>query len=289
MWQKQSVPMPICKRCATLLPELQVAFLRAVLDGDGDDFYPLVLENGISAETRVAVYANNARVNFHSTLEAAYPVIRRLGGDEWFRQSGAAYRREHPSHSGNLFHVGRHFPDFLAARFAAGRYEYFAAVARLEWAYQETLVAAECEPLDPVALADVRPEAYGSLQFRLRPSARMLRSDYPVLTIWRACQPDATEEAQHVKLDAGSSYVLLIRRRDHVELREISPADFALLDAFAAGYTLDQAVEATAGADKAFDLTAALERCIRLGVLAGFRVAGGVALDSGEKPGQHRS
>jgi hypothetical protein len=271
------------------LPELQVAFLRAVLDGDGDDCYPQVLENGIPAETRVAVYANNARVNFHSSLEAAYPVIRRLGGDEWFRHSGAAYRREYPSHSGNLFHVGRHFSDFLAARFAGGRYDYFADVARLEWAYQESLVAAECRPLNPAALADVRPEAYGNLQFSLRPSARMMRSDYPVLTIWRACQPDATEEAQHVKLDAGPSYVLLIRRRDHVELREISPADFVLLDAFAAGHTLDRAVEAAAGADEAFDLTAALERCIRLGVLSGFRVAGAAALDNGEKPGERRS
>jgi len=251
-----------------LLPELQSAFMRAILDGDGDEFYPQVVENGIAAETRVDIYANNARVSFRTTLEAAFPVIRRLGGDEWFRQAGDAYRREYPSRSGNLFHVGRWFPDFLGARYADSRYGYFADVARLEWAYQETLVAPECEPLDPAALGDVSPDVYGKLRFGLRPAVRLLRSDYPVLAIWRTCQPETVEDDPGVTLDAGPSYVLLNRRSDHVELRELPAAEFALLGAFGAGHTLERAMQIAGEVDAAFDLAAALGHSVRMGVLA---------------------
>ena len=57
------------------LHDLQRAFAGAVRFGDASSIAPFVVPNGIEPERRVAIYANNVRVNFLDTLEAAFPVL----------------------------------------------------------------------------------------------------------------------------------------------------------------------------------------------------------------------
>ena len=83
------------------------------------------------------------------TLEATFPVLVRLAGTDWFRQTGRAYLRRHPSRAGNIHYIGERFAQFLDDELTDTDHDYFADVARLEWAYQEVLVAAESATLDP--------------------------------------------------------------------------------------------------------------------------------------------
>ncbi|MDH5255150.1 MAG: DNA-binding domain-containing protein, partial [Gammaproteobacteria bacterium] len=119
------------------LPDLQRAFLGAVLGGHTGVMAGLVRGDGIPPERRLRIYANNARSNFLTTLRATYPVIERLGGPEWFAQAAARYQSRHPSRCGDLQYVGRDFPAFLRGELDDTAYGYFSDVARLEWAYQE--------------------------------------------------------------------------------------------------------------------------------------------------------
>src|SRR5207249_149984 len=111
----------------------------AVLYAANEPLTSDIIENGISAEHRFNIYRNNAREGFLSALEATFPVLVALGGRDWFRQRGKAYRDAHSSRSGDLYHVGEHLPTFLATELAGTPHEYFVDVARLEWAYQEVL------------------------------------------------------------------------------------------------------------------------------------------------------
>src|SRR5512145_3363607 len=115
------------------LRDLQYAFASAVRSGDGTGVAPFVVANGLAPERRVAIYANNVRENFLGTLEAGFPVLLRLAGRDWFRQTGTAYLRHHPSRSGDLHYVGERFAAFLESELADGPHAYFADVARLEW------------------------------------------------------------------------------------------------------------------------------------------------------------
>jgi hypothetical protein len=179
--------------------------------------------------------------------------------------------RRSPSRSGNIHHVGEQFATFLGAELEGSHYEYFADVARLEWAYQEVLVAADHPSFDLSALALVPPADYGALTFSSHPAMRLVHSKFPVLAIWRANQPDAVSD-ESIALDQGSSSVLVIRRADHVELRELPPAAFALLAALVRGESLEQAAERALEIDPGVALDAALGLVVSLGALVDFTV-----------------
>jgi hypothetical protein len=251
------------------LPELQLAFAEAVLRQRTGQISPWIRRNGIAAERRLAIYRNNRVEGFLQALQATFPVLVRLSGEDWFRQMGRRYMQQHPSRSGNIHYIGERFPAFLDATLADGEYEYFAPVARLEWAYQEVLIAADHRSLDLASLATVPPEDYAALTFQTHPAMRLVRSRFPVLAIWKANQAGASDSAP-ICLDDGASNVLVIRRDDHVELRELPAADFVLLAAFVRGDSLELAADQVLQAAPEADLGAVLMRVVQLGALVDF-------------------
>jgi hypothetical protein len=253
-----------------MLRDLQRAFVHGALsDCAPASLCAQIIEDGIAPERRLAIYRNNAVEGFLKTLQATFPTIVRLSGEDWFRQVGRRYMHRHPSRSGNIHYIGEQFATFLDAQLVGSSYEYFADVARLEWAYQEVLVAADHPSFDLSALALVPPTDYGALTFSTHPAMRLVRSRFPVLAIWRANRPDAVSD-EAIALDQGSSSVLVIRRADHVELRELPPSAFALLAALMRGESLERAAECALEMDPGVALDAALGRVVSLGALVDF-------------------
>jgi hypothetical protein len=165
-------------------------------------------------------------------------------------------------------------------RFDATQYAYLPDVAALEWAYQQSFVAADAPHFDPDALRETPPRAYGQLLFSLHPACGLVRSPYPVLRIWAVNQPDAADEV--VDLSSGADFVLIRRAAEGVEMRRIAAADFAILHAFSQGAVLADALETAQAIDPDFDLGAALRRFMGLGVLAA--TPSTPSIFSGEKP-----
>jgi hypothetical protein len=250
------------------LRDTQRAFGAAIAGDEAGAIGPLVLEDGIPAEQRLQIYRNNHRLGALAALQSTFPVIERLGGADWFAQSVHAYLRTYPSASGDLQDLGERYAQFLQVELTDTAYAYFADVAALEWAHQCVLTAAEHGPVDIDVLRTIAPDDYGRLRFVPRPAVRLVSSRYPVLAIWRANQPSADESQSALNLDAGESRVLLIRRRDHVELREIPAGTHALLGEFARGATLGPAASRAATLVPDFDLDACLKDLIRLEAIA---------------------
>ena len=248
------------------LRELQRHFAAGLLETTDELATEWIRADGISPSARLAIYRNNLHAGFLKTLTLEFPVIRRLVGEDYFRQLSLAFLARHPSRSGDLHHVGAPFADFLSEQFTATEFLYLADVARLEWACQECLVAESSEALDPQTLRGIPADAYGELRFTLRPASRLVHSSFPVMRIWKVNQPDAATD-EIVDLRSGPDH-LVVMRSPSLELRRIPVGDFHLLTKFAEGKTLDSAIEAVLAADSQFDLGAALRRCIGLGVLA---------------------
>ena len=250
------------------LHDLQRAFGTALLAGDGAAIEPHIVANGVEPSARLRIYRNNSREGFLATLRTAYPVLQRLVGEEYFRQTALEYRELFPSLSGNQHHVGERLPEFLARRYAQSEYRYFQDVARLEWAFQEVLVAADQGPLDIESLQHVAAADYPGLVFTLHPAARLVSSEYPVLTIWNANQPGADAD-QIIDLGSGAEHVLLLRTSQGVELRRLDGAEFSFLTSIARGASLADAAEAASGSG-AFDLGVSLRRYVAAQVLVDF-------------------
>jgi Putative DNA-binding domain len=249
------------------LRELQVRCYHAFLYQESA---PLLadLENAcIPAAECIEVYQNNARETFRKTLARAYPVIERLVGDSCFRGLARRYMLEHPSSSGDLQAFGASFAGFLSLQYADTEFDYLPAVARLEWAIEESLLEGESRPTSLAVLASLDPNRFGELVFEPASGVRFVSSTYPVLSIWSANQ---TEHAQHVDLAASAEHVALKRIGADVGMRLLDPAIFTLACNLASGMRLGDAAESVG---PALDLEAALQVLVPGGYLGRISLA----------------
>jgi len=141
------------------LAELQTRWARCLLEGGSDPaVLDLLADPPEQRERRLAVYRNNVRHALVSVLEAAFPVVRQLIGAECFTAAMLAFVARHPPGQPVLYGYGDRLPAFLA-EFSplAQPLPWLSDIARLEWARNEALFAAEEEPLTPARLAAVPP------------------------------------------------------------------------------------------------------------------------------------
>jgi hypothetical protein len=253
------------------LRDLQHDFLAYALgDTDGGE-RPWIVRNGLSAEQRMRIYRNNAIVGFENAMQATYPALVRLGGVDWFNQMARAYQRVHPSRSGDLNDVGGEFAAFLSEQLRGGDYEYFGDVARLEWSYLQCLNESPVPPENLDRLAQHLNEDLGRIRFRVAASTRTIQSIYPLFEIWNQNKSES-EQSAAIDLHSGGSSIVVVRRVDHVEVREVPAPVFDLLRAFAAGSSI---LEAAAGVVDTYGDAAfgdALTRLFALGVLVGIQL-----------------
>jgi hypothetical protein len=223
-------------------------------------------DSGHEVAAGIEVYRNNLRAGFLRALSLEFPVIERLVGADYFRQLAWDFQRRHPSRAGDLHEIGAPFADYLRSRFGEGGFAYLPDVAALEWACQQSAVAAAAQDFDAAAISCVAPEAYSRLRFELKPECLLVRSDYPILRIWQSNQPGALDET--IDLSMGGECVVTHRGRDGVELCRITEGMHSLLKEFSSGSALEQAWAAAVRCDPGFDLGQALRQALALRLLA---------------------
>lgn len=225
------------------LPEVQARF-AAALRGAPDAADSDVLDDGIEAAARLAIYRNNSRAMFDGALERTYPVLRRRVGEDYFRQLAHGYRQRFPSRSGDLHWVGERFARYLAETEGGSGYEWLAELAELEWACECAFIAARESPVEPQQLLGLEPDDLARARLRLQPSLRCVASSWPVLEVWRANQPDADGHA--VDLSRGGQCVLVSCGSDGLELAEVSRTALEFTRLLQSGTPLGTAVEESA-------------------------------------------
>ncbi|BCK88738.1 hypothetical protein MIZ01_2544 [Sideroxyarcus emersonii] len=220
----------------------------------------------------IEVYRNNHRGNLHDALAGAYPVIRQLVGEEFFRLLARHFIERHPSRSGDLHRYGAGMAEFLAHFEPVRRLAYLPDMAKLEWAYHRAYFAADTAPFDLTRLAGIAPEAYAALTWRLHPSCTLLASAFPIMAIWQAHQ-DGPPAALDIDLDSGGASLLVCRNGLDGAIFNIAPDSHCWLEQLQQGSTLETATETTLSAHPGFDLASTLHRWLELGVLTDFDMA----------------
>lgn len=247
--------------------DFQARFARAVLDPDCP--VPAGMASHLRARPvkRFSVYRNNVYAGLISVLGGRFPVVERLLGAEFFSATARAYVDARPPDSPVLMRYGVSFADFLDGFEPVADVPYIGDVARLEWAWHEAYHAADATPLAPDALASVAPEEAESLRFDMHPSMRLVRSRYPVVTIWSANR--RCDRPKALDAGSGSEDALIARPGLTVEVRRLPEGGAVFITALLEGRTLGEAAGAAAEADPAFDLQANLAGLIRSGAITG--------------------
>lgn len=252
------------------LVEIQRGIAAATISGDAAALAGLGIVGGtIGFAARVGIYRNNVFGNYRKALAATFPVVRRLVGAAFFNAAVDAYVRAHPSTRGDVNRYGGELARFLADYAPARALTYLPDVARLEWAIDQAVIAADAPPFGLAARAALPEDAHASLRFVPHPSVQLVESRYPILHIWQVNQPDFEGSAE-VELDEGGDSLLVARGECGVEIERLQPGAAALLQGFAAGEPLAVAARLAAAAEPSFDLAAALRRHVANRVLAAF-------------------
>ncbi len=258
------------------MPELaaaQARFGAALADDAHTDLaVPLFLGEAARVRKRLAIYRGNVTANSARALAAAYPIIHKLVGDEFFVGLASAYGRAHPSVSGDLNELGAQLAEFLATFPPAQALPYLPDVARLEWLVHRAHYAADHAPLDPGRVHDIAQCDYPRLSLVLHPAVSTLASTYPIYRIWEVHQDDYTGEVA-VDLDSGSQRVAVFRPAYRVTVAMLSVGEMAFLAAIECGAQLTMATDAALAAEGSFDLGASLRRWVAANIIVDFDLA----------------
>jgi hypothetical protein len=230
----------------TLL-EVQRAMRASLVDRD-DDAAAAMLPEGVGAD-RLNIYRNTFLVGLAKALSLCFPAVRRLVGADFFDGVADRFISQHPPRAAWLDRYGAEFPDFLQHFAPAATLAYLADVARLEWAVNLALHAADAEPLDLARLAALAPEHQASVSFAPHPSVSLLRLDHPADDIWRAVLDGNDAALGAVNADAGQVHLLVTRAAAGVEVSRLAGPAWRFARDLVAGETLEAACAAAPGVD----------------------------------------
>jgi hypothetical protein len=221
------------------LARFQDSFAQALL-APGAEVTPEIA--ALAAQPAFAVYRNTVMKGCIDALQANYPAVVRLVGEEWFRAAAAIHVRETLPAAPMLLDYGAAFAEFLARFEPVAELPYLPGVARLDRLWGEAHGAPTEDVLDPAAVAGLAPEALAATVLHPHAATRWAWfEDAPIYTIWSRNRATGAPEAE---LDWRAEGALLVRPRDAVEWLALDAAGCAFLDACAAGGTLAAAAQA---------------------------------------------
>jgi hypothetical protein len=227
----------------------QSAFAQALLNPEAAIPAGIVDPEGRHAPRRFSVYRNNVASSLTRALEAAFPTVRKLVGDEFFAAMAGVFLRAHPPNSRMLMLYGDAMPGFLEGFPPVAHLGYLPDIARLDQAMRESYHAGDSQPLGEPEFQRLIGEDIARLRLRLAPSLRLVRSRWPVVSIW-----SATAEGGPAPMP-GAEDALILRPEFDPRPHRLPPLGGVFVQGVLDGLTLGESHD-LAGAS--VDLTAIL-------------------------------
>lgn len=233
------------------LARFQDDFVQSLLAPQSD--MPSTLRT-LTLQPGFAVYRNTVMKGCIDALQANFPAVLRLVGEEWFRAAAALHVRAQPPDDARLLQYGVDFPAFLRSFAHAAEMPYLWAVAQLDRFWTEAHAASDADVLTPSVLADLPPAQMGELVLNPHPATRWAwYDDQPIYTLWQRNR-DAPCMGDGDDVTWCGEGALITRPAGQVQWTEFGAAGCAFLDACCAGQPLAQAAEDALAHDAQVDL-----------------------------------
>jgi len=241
----------------------QAEFTEALLDPARATPPGLTNPGGGRAAKRFDVYRNNVVASLTEALETAFPVIRKLVGESNFRILAGTYLREHPPGSPLLMFYGTRMPAFVTTFEPTRGLRYLPDIARLELAMRQCYHAADSTPLAPAGLR-IPTERLMASRVRFAPSARLVRSAWPIHGIWRFNMESGAPKPQ-----ARAESVLVGRPEFDPRPWPLTPGGGEFVARLMGGARFDKALDATVAETPEFDLADTLGTLLGAAAITG--------------------
>ena len=130
-------------------------------------------------------------------------------------------------------------------------------------------MGANASPVTIEALGEYKEEDVPNLSFELHPTFALIKSDYPIVTIWQAHQQDNPPEfLKGLTMEQGEA-ALIIRPELDVLINQVSIGTYEFLQSLNKGLSFSLSVEQAIAIEPSFDIPANLAGLFNLGAVTG--------------------
>jgi hypothetical protein len=214
-----------------------------------------------------SVYRNTVIKSYIDALQANYPSVNRLVGENWFRAAAGIYVRTSLPHDARMLYYGENFADFLAHFEPAAELSYLCDVARLDRLWLAAHTAADRPPLDPATISCLKPEQLAGIVLHPHPATHWAWfAGQPIYTIWNRNR-QALEDTSEIEWRGEGA--LLVRPHGEIAGIELDAAGCAFLDACKAGQPLSEAAAAALNVRQDTELAQLLSTLLEVGAFGG--------------------
>lgn len=222
------------------LAELQHNFANALNHSSGDDCD--INSDHFTSQQRIQIYRNNFIISLSEVLEATYPMVFALVGEECFQQVARQHVLTNPLLEGDVSAYGQGF-DSTITQFSLviEAAPYLPEVARFEWCIdmaQQRFAASFSNPTHTLdQIANISEQQQPNIQFQLEPSLVSFSSCYAVFSLRDAIQ---NNDFDGLDIHAPQSGVVWCNEQGEIQLSPLSEMSYQLILDLEAGRSLGQ-------------------------------------------------
>lgn len=139
-------------------------------------------------QQRLEIYQNAYLLRLAEALEANYPCIYGMLGEDGFGRMMLAYLSQEKPDAASIRWFGHNLSAFLASHASFKDRPMLAEIASYEWAVQHTVDAADAPRCCYEDIASLDAEAWLSLEIILHPSVTLLHQCWNTMSFVHACK-----------------------------------------------------------------------------------------------------
>ncbi len=240
------------------LKKIQDSFSNHIFDRKKTTIINFLPYSNQEALARLNIYRNNIFGNFSSVLESIFEVSKKIIGPKKFKNLVENYQKKYPAKSGNLDDYGDNFPKLLKTLKPAFLYD----LSRLELLFHNSYYSNNAKDFDINKFQKINPEDFFKLTFDLHPSCFLLKSEFPIFTIF-------TKKKKI--LSKKSEFVLIERACGACEVKNLDLIEFTFLENLSKKKNLFQTYKKIVNlTKKEIDIGAMLNKFINNKVICNF-------------------
>lgn len=222
--------------------DLQTDFIKSLKQPDMPVPENIGKTNNKPSVKRFNVYRNNSAVAISEALQAGFPVVSQLVGDEFFNGMASVYMQTNLPETPVMINYGENFPDFVADFEPAKPIPYLGDIARLEWYWTKAYNAADVISVGIEKLAEIPQDQMSDIKLKLHPSLQIIKSEWPVLSIWSAHNEQNTGEIL-ANLETTPEQGFIVRPEFEVNLIATDDTVWQFISNICDSFTLGDAIE----------------------------------------------
>jgi hypothetical protein len=213
----------------------QESFMHYLLTGDDGTFRGEVLvDERVSLETRMRIYANAYRVRLRETIETDHEMLGLYLGDELFEKMVEGYVENYPSRYPSLRDFTVHLSQYLTQQSPFSEYPILAELARFERLLLDVFDALDVARATMDDLRALPPQHWPGMYLRFHPSVQIFHADWNSVEAWNALKHGKVPDAA---LPQANSQWLVWRGIDRLsQFRSMMPEEIAMLNAALHGH-----------------------------------------------------